>query len=195
MPRGGMSYLQKTVNGILFNSFRSDTIWNITSKGKEPAYILEMKDPLLPYDKQIEFFDNLELYQQMASPYSLVHIMPFSAYTLIFQFHHTLMGNDAGYDAIYIGDSATGEIKRYDTSCIYDDIVSGQKLSNERLRFFYTIKSEKYLVTTKDPFELLKGHDIGITDEKYFPSPLWIDQMKTIKENDNPVLVMIEIKK
>ncbi len=52
--RAGYSYLQKTPSGLLFNSFLSDTIWNITGDKKEPAFILDIKDKLLPYDKQIE---------------------------------------------------------------------------------------------------------------------------------------------
>jgi len=193
MPRVGYNYLQKTTSGLLFNSFLSDTVWNINSDKKEPAFILNIKDQLLPYSKQIEFSNgDFEWFQKMASPYILVHLIPFSSFMFIFQLHHTIMDYDAGYDAIYLDNTKTGEIKKFNTSYIYDDIVSRQKLSNERLSYFYPIYSADYLVTSKKPLDLLNYIDRNSNE---VTSLLWLNQMKTIKEDDNPILVKIKIKK
>ncbi|HUX55471.1 MAG TPA: 6-bladed beta-propeller [Bacteroidales bacterium] len=192
----GYNYLQKTQTGLLFNSFLSDTVWNITGEKKEPAFILNMKDKLLPYDKQIEFSKgDFEWYQKMANPYSFVHLIPFPSMTFIFQFHHTINASDAGYEAIYLNTTKTGEIKKFKTSYIYDDLVSKQKLSNERLTYFYPIYPEDYLVTTKKPLDVLKYLDQNKENSKEVPSLSWLNQMKTIKEDDNPILVKIKIKK
>jgi hypothetical protein len=192
----GYNYLQKTQTGLLFNSFLSDTVWNITGDKKEPAFILNMKDKLLPYDRQIEFSKgDFERYQKMANPYSFVHLIPFPSMTFIFQFHHTIYADDAGYEAIYLNNTKTGEIKKFSTSYIYDDIVSKQKLSNERHTYFYPIYPEDYLVTTKKPLDVLKYLEQNKGNSKEVPSLSSLNQMKTIKEDDNPVLVLIKIKK
>jgi hypothetical protein len=192
----GYNYLQKTQTGLLFNSFLSDTVWNITYEKKEPAFILNMKDKLLPYDRQIEFSKgDFERYQKMAKPYSFVHLIPFPSMTFIFQFHHTIYADDAGYEAIYLNNTKTGEIKKFNTPYIYDDIVSKQKLSNERLTYFYPICPDDYLVTSKKPLDVLKYLDQNKENSKGVPSLSWLNQMKTIKEDDNPILVKIKIKK
>jgi hypothetical protein len=194
--RAGIDYLQKTPTGLLFNSFLSDTIWYITSNKKEPAFILDMKDKLLPYDRQIEFSNgDFERFQKMASLYSLVHLIPFTSVTFIFQLHHTIKADDSGYDAFYLNNTKTGKIKKFNTSYIYDDIVSKQRLSNDRLTYFYPIYSADYLVTSKKPLNVLKYLDQNKENSKEVPSLLWLNQMKTIKEDDNPILVKIKIKK
>jgi len=196
MLNAGYNYLQKTPSGLLYNSFLSDTVWNITSSKKEPAFILNMKDNLLPYNRQIEFCNgDFERFNKMANPYSFVHLIPFPSFTFIFQLHHTIYADDSGYDAIYLNNTKTGEIKKFSTSYIYDDIVSKQKLSNERLTYFYPINPEDYLVTSKKPLDVLKYLDQNKENSKEVPSLLWLNQMKTIKEDDNPVLVLIKIKK
>ncbi len=107
------------------------------------------------------------------------------------------MSNDPnlGYDAIYLYNTSTGEFKKFNTSYIYDDIVSKQKLSNERLTYFYTIFSEDYLVTSKKTLDVMNFLDQNNGNDKNVPSPIWLDQMKAVKEEDNPILVLIKIKK
>jgi hypothetical protein len=198
MVRGGYNYLQKTPSGLLFNSFLSDTIWNITGDKKEPAFILNMKDQLLPYDRQIEFSKgDFERFHKMAKSYSIVHLLSFPSLMFVFQLHHSVMSYDTnlGYDAIYLNNIKTGEIKKFNTSYIYDDMVSKQKLSNERLTYFYPIYSADYLVTSKKPLDVLKYLDQNKENSKEVPSLTWLNQMKTIKEDDNPILVLIKIKK
>ena len=191
-----MTYLQKTPSGLFFNDYLSDTIWNITGDKKEPAFILNMKNQLLPYDRQIEFSKgDYERFNKMANPYSLVHLIPFPSLMFVFQFHHTIYADDSGYDAIYLNNTKTGEIKKFNTSYIYDDMISKQKLSNERLTFFYPIYSADYLVTSKKPLDVLKYLDQNKGNSKKVPSLPWLNQMKTIKEDDNPILVKIKIKK
>lgn len=196
MLRAGYNYLQKTTSGLLFNSFLSDTVWNISEDKKEPAFILNMKNQLLPYDKQIEFSNgDFEKFQKLASPYTIVHLLPFTSLIFIFQLHHTIMGSDTGYDGIYLLNPKSGEIKKFNTTFIYDDIVSKQKLSYERLTYFYPICLEDYLVTTKKPLDVLRDLDQEKDNSKELNSLPWFKQMKAIKEDDNPILVKIKLKK
>lgn len=192
MLNSGYNYLQKTQSGLLFNSFMSDTIWNIKANIKEPAFILNMKNKLLPYDKQIEFSNgDFESYHKMASPYSFVHLIPYPSLMFAFQLHYTIY-DDCRYEAIYFRDANTGQVRKFNTHYIFDDLISNQMLPNERLTFFYPMYPKDYLVTSKKPLDLLKY--LNKTNNKD-PSPLWRDQMKNIKEDDNPILIKIKIKK
>ena len=93
-----MNYFQKTPLGLLFNNYLNDTIWIITGDKKEPAFILDIDDKLLPYDKQIEFCNgDLHGWEEIAKSYNLVHLIPFSSCMFIFQKHY----NEQGLDAIY----------------------------------------------------------------------------------------------
>ena len=93
--------------------------------------------------------------------------------------------------AIYIKNSETGEIKKFSTSSIYDDIVSKQKLYP-----YYFLYSANYLFTYySGPSRVLKILKQIKENTKEVPSTLWLNQMKTLKEDDNPILVLIKIKK
>jgi len=196
--RPGYSYLQKTPSGLLFNSFLSDTIWNIADDKKEPAFILNLRDKLLPYDKQIEFSNgDFTNWHNMASHYSIIHLIPFSVFTFVFQLHHSVMSYDPnpGYDAIYLCNNITGEFSKYNTSCIYDDIVSGQELSNERLTYFFPMYFDDYLVTVKKSQDVLDYLKLLKESNKEVPSLLWVNQMKYVKEGDNPILIKIKVRR
>jgi len=141
-----MTHFQKTPSGLLFNSYRSDTIWNITGNKKEPAFILDMKDKLLPYDTQFEFCKgDFDGWDKIAKAYQVVHFIPFSSWMFVFQKHWT----DTEHDAIYLNNTKTGEIKKFNTSFIYDDIVGKQKLltaslfySADNLFTYYSVPSK-----------------------------------------------------
>lgn len=178
-----MQYLQKYSNGLLFYDYRSDTVWNITNNKKEPAFLINMKNKL-PYDKQIEFCNgNLQEWKQMVVSYQLVLIRPLSSCIFVFQ----KRWYKGWYDAIYVNNIQTGETKRFNKNWILDDIISQEPINV--INYAY---SGDYLVAT--------GYN-HVTDSKQnkfstgVPSPIWLDQMKTVKEDDNPILVKIKIKK
>lgn len=178
-------YFQKTKSGLLFNNYLSDTIWNINDSKKEPAYILDLKDELLPYEKQPEFyFSNVQKATEIKKPYHSVHLIPFSSYNFIFQVHYS----DYRYDAIYLEDIKTGEIKRFDNAFIYDDLIGKTKLT-----VVFPDCSEDYFVA----LAAWKSIEVAGGGKKYMesPSPLWVKQMESIDEEANPILVLVKIKK
>lgn len=175
-----MPYLQKYQSGLLFYDYLSDTVWNINGNIKEPAYVLNIKNKL-PYDKQIEFSNgNFNEWKNILKPYIYVHLIPFTSMIIINQ-HNWWVGME---DAIYINNIKTQMIKKYNTVFIYDDIVSFQKLL-----ITFSTYSEDYLVTSVFDLERdtckIKGK----------PSLLWVNQLKSIKETDNPIISLIKIKK
>ncbi len=177
-------YLQKTNFGLLFNSYLNDTIWNINNSKKEPAFILDLKDKL-PYDKQIEFSQgDFQKWDELVNNFRFVHLLPFSDCTFIFQSRWTIKRQD--YDAIYFADNRAGKVRKFDSSSIYDDMVGGQEL-----KVFYPGYSENCLLSSIKP-EVITEH---LSRSKKESSDAWSNQMKTIKEEDNPILVLINIKK
>lgn len=180
-----MPYLQKTPSGLLFNNYLTDTIWNITGNKKVPAYIHDMKNKL-PYDKQIEFRnDNYQEWLNNAKTYQFVHLIPFSSYIFIIQ----KQWSDWKYAAVYFENINTGEIRKFNTSTfIYDDIVGKQNLQAT-----YLIYSSNYLITVSYPLNKLER--IKQNKMEAIPSLQWLNQMKTLKENDNMTLALIKIKK
>jgi hypothetical protein len=181
-----MTFLQKTPSGLLFNDYMNDTVWNITNDKKEPAFILDMKDKL-PRDKHIEFCKgDFKGWENTAKAYQLVHLIPFSSCMFVFQKHWT----DTKPNAIYLNCTKTGEIKKYNTSYIYDDIVRKQKLS-----YVFFMYSADYLVVEADPLKVLKDMNENKENNKEIPSLLWLNQMKTVSKDDNTILALIKIKK
>lgn len=142
-----MRYLQKNQNGLLFNDYMSDTIWNIAGNKKEQAYILDLKDKL-PRDQNIEFCQgDLKGWENMSKTYQLVHLMPFPSCLFIFQKNYF----DPEADAIYLQNTQTGEIKKYNTCFLYDDIIS-----KNNLPYLYSGYGENYLVTEIEPFRIFR---------------------------------------
>lgn len=177
-----LNYLQKTPSGLLFYNYVSDTVWKINTDTKGPAYILDIKDRLVPYEKQLEFYTGHDLVEwgDMVKPYIRVHPIPFTSKMILIQ-NNWLVGTD---DAIYLNDMETGKIKRYNTNYFYDDIVSCQKLI-----VLFQAFSEDYLVTT------VVGPEKDTNKLKGNPSPLWLELMQNVKETDNPIISLIRIKK
>lgn len=177
-----MTYLQRHSSGLLFYDYISDTVWNIRSKDKQPAFLIEMKNKL-PKDKQAEFCNGNPAWNQMVTAYQLVHLLPFPSQMFIYQKHW----RGGLFDAIYLVDARTGEIRKFNKTWIYDDIVS-----RGRLWIFDYVYSPEYLIAMMyAPDKDSAGHH---DDLKAAPLPVWLDQMKTVGEDDNPIIVKIILK-
>ena len=183
-----MPYFQKTSSGLLFNDYLNDTIWNIAKGNKQAAFVLDMKKELLPRNKHIEFHtkNDFDKWVQLSKPYKKVHLIPFEINMLIFEKYW----NTDNYSAIYLQDRKSKEIKKYNTSYIYDDLVSKQELSN----IIFTSSSE-FLVGNIFPIELRKDMNSKKNNIREKASSSWLKQLKSVDINDNPILVLIKIKK
>jgi hypothetical protein len=180
------TYLQKSPSGLLFSDYISDTVWNITGNKKEPAYILNLNNRL-PRDRNIEFSNgNFKGWDEMAKNYSFVQLFPLSSWMFIIQ---KAWGPSPSYEALYVNNIKTGEIKRYNKPFFYDDIASKQFLWT----FFFPY-SEDYLVAigASGVIQTVARTEINPAD---LASPAFITQMKTVKDDDNPVIALIKLKK
>ena len=190
-------YLQKGLMGLLYNNYRTDTIWQIKGNKKEPAYILNLKDELLPYDKQVEFSQgDFQKWDQMVQSFRYTHIIPYKSLVLILMSRWGIRTSESplGYEAIYIANNNTGETKKFNTSYFFDDMVSKLKISEKRSGCIYAMVSENYIVSAVSPSNVLDHIKKVNGESENAPSAQWIEQMSSIKEDDNPILVLMKVK-
>jgi hypothetical protein len=180
-----MTYFQKTSSGLLFNNYLSDTIWEITDRGKEPKYILNIRDQILPKEKQIEFSNSdFEKWKQTAKRYKMTHLISFQNSVVIFQKNYS----ESKISSIYIQNRKTKEVKKFDSSYMIEDMVSQRKVSN----FIFT-NNPNFIVAEIYPYELSE-YQIEDGDSRIKkPHSLWLDLIRDIDKNDNPILVLIKV--
>lgn len=182
-----MTYFHKSDESLLFTNYVNDTIWNISSEGKSPAYKINMHEKYLPHVKQIEFCkENFQRWEEIVKNYHFTHLVSFSSYSFIFQKQWMNPKNSA----IYLENIKTGMINRYDTFYIYDDIVSNQEIS-----YILYSNSTQYLIALEDAQTILKNIEQSKINLRKIHSQSFTNRMKNLTEMDNPVLIFIKIKK
>ncbi len=184
----------KTSTGLLFNNYLNDTIWNINSKSKEPAFILDTNNKLLPWGKYIDFCttDNVYEWGKSAKRYFTFNLLPITSGVFIFQkawFRDEYLDenyNTYQYDALLFLEKKTNKLTKY--NYIYDDITGNQKLT-----WLYQTRYKSYLIGDIYPYNLLSNLEQNRRNGNFI-SPTFLDQIKNLKEDDNPVLVLIKTK-
>lgn len=181
-----MTYFQKTSSEeLLFNNYLSDTIWKITDRGKNPEYILNIRDQNLPKQKQIEYSNgDFEKWKQTAKQYKMTHLLSFQNNLVIFQKYYY----DTKVSAIYIQNKKTKEIKKYDSAYMLEDMISQQKISN-----FIFSNNPDYIIGEIYPYEIIdyqaEENESGIKKDH----EVWLDLIRDVDKNDNPILVLIKV--
>ena len=173
---------------LLFTDYMSDTIWNISKGRKEVGYILNMGDKILPERYRFERFGfDHQAWVKAAAPYQKIKMVETPDYLFLFQKGWT---TEKILNTIYIYNRADKTIKRYDTPYMYDDLVGKRNLN-------VLYSSHDCLMAVVNPFELkeeLKKEQAESQTGKDAPVPAWLKQMSKVKEDDNPILVIIHPK-
>lgn len=181
------SYFYKSRNRLLFTDYLNDTIWNISNGKKKVAYILNLGKKLLPWKFQSEYFDgDFNKFMKVAAAYDKIGFAPTSSYLFLMR---------KGYVApelssIYVRDLNSGMTRKFNTGFIYDDLVGKRNLMEP-------FSSHDCLMAVVNPFKLkeeLKKKQAKSKVGKDAPSPAWLKQMSKVKEDDNPILVIIHPK-
>jgi len=176
------AFFQEGVHRLLFTNYMSDTIWNITNSGKGIAYILNLGDKLLPWKCQAEYYQgDFKRFEKIASNYQKINL--FETPCFLFLFQKGWIENDI--NSIYINDVASNTTQKYETPYIFDDLVGKQSLVPR-------YGSNDCLVATVNPFELKEKLKKKTGEDA--PSPLWVEQMSKVKENDNSILVIMPVR-
>ncbi|QGY47891.1 hypothetical protein GM418_30820 [Maribellus comscasis] len=158
-----------------------NTVWSISDGVKRPAYILDT-DVLLPRKKHIEFCEgDVQRWSDNAKTFQMFQIIPFLSFELIFS--KNWMGTE--YSSIYLLNRERDNVQRFNTTYIYDDLVSNQKLSD-----IIFSNSTKYLAVEIQPYKLLNQIHQGHQES----SKTWLRQIEEVNENDNVILALIKIK-
>ncbi|MCG8309905.1 MAG: hypothetical protein MI975_21085 [Cytophagales bacterium] len=172
---------------LLFSSYMSDTIWDISNGRKNVGYILNLGDKLLPEKyRYSRFKGDFDRFQKVAAPYQKVKLMDTPSCLFIFQKGWT----EQELNSIYIHDTAENTTHKYETPYIFDDLVGKRNLVPR-------YSSDNCIIATITPIELkeeLKNKGIKFKSGENAPSPLWIEQMEKVKEDDNQILVLIPVR-
>jgi len=171
-------YLIKNNNQLLFKDYKNDTIWDISSKEKKPAIIINTKEKLLPDHLQVEYTH--ELFMEKAKNYYRLNFMQTDSSVFIIQ------RNWAGFSKLsfFVYNMVNKETKQYRKPVIYDDISGNTELP----LFFYfdnTVFSFVDYFDIKDEYEKATSPKV---------KEFWAKQLKGAKEDDNSTMVIIKTK-
>lgn len=179
------TYFQKSGQRLLFTNYMSDTIWEVSKRKKEIGYVTNLGDQLLPANYQVEYFNgDFERFKKKAAPFQKIKL--FETPSNVFLLQKPWIGNSI--NAAYSHDRTTHTTQKLESPSIFDDLVSQCTLS---LKFI----TNNCIVSSRNPGSLLK--ELKQADQQKntgAPSALFLQQMAKVKENDNPILVIVPVK-
>ncbi len=178
-------YFQISRDKLLFTSYFSDTIWNVSNGKKEATYIFDLQDKLLPRELQARYNGDSEKYEKQAARYQKINLLETQNKLFIFQKSWT--ENDL--NAIYIHEVEPGTTQKYTGPFIYDDLVSGIELKTRSSHCL-----DGALVVAINPIDLLEELEKINTNDNTETYNLWKKKMQRVKYDDNPVVVIIRLK-
>jgi hypothetical protein len=113
---------------LLFSNYKSDTIWNLSERKKRAEYIINLKDKLLPWHMQVEYYKgNFQKYREDVAPYQKVNLIETSRYLFLLQ----KGWEKKDLNTIYIHNIENKTTLAYERKYIYDDILGGIKIPTE----------------------------------------------------------------
>ncbi len=181
------TFFQKGTQKLFFTNYMSDTIWDISSGKKNIGYILNIGDKILPKKYQVEFFNgDSERFKRMAAPFQKVNLVETSKYLFLFQKGWI----ENNIHSIYIHDRIRNVTRKFETPYIFDDLVGYQNLIPR-------YSASNCIIATINPVELkesMKNKRSISKAEEDIQSPLWLKQMEQVNENDNPILVLMQVR-
>jgi hypothetical protein len=182
------NFFQPSENKLLFSNYKSDTIWNLSGRKKRAEYILNLKDKLLPWHMQVEYYKgDFQKYKKDVAPYQKVNLIETSSCLFLFQKSWT----KKDLNTIYIHSLGNKRTGAYEGKYIYDDILGRIKIPTE----FIDLKDG--LMVKVDAIDLSENLEKQNKKDTISSSQhiLWKKRMERIKFDDNPVLVIFKFKK
>jgi hypothetical protein len=122
------NFFQPSENKLLFSNYKSDTIWNLSGRKKRAEYILNLKDKLLPWHMQVEYYNgDFQKYKKDVAPYQKINLIETS--NCLFLLQKSWAKRDL--NIIYIHNFSNKTTMAYEGKYIYDDILGGIKIPTE----------------------------------------------------------------
>jgi len=178
------TYFQKGEHRLLFSNYTSDTIWDVTNGKKEIGYILNLGSQLLPENYRVEYCQgDFDRFKKNATPYQKINLFETSSYLFLFQ--KGWIDNDI--QSTYLQYRSANTIRKFESPTIFDDMVGKQNLSPD-------FTTDNCIVATISPVRLIEELKKDQKTGEEAPSSLWLEQMAKVKENDNPILVIMPVR-
>lgn len=183
-------FFQTSKDKLLFTNYLSDTIWDISQKNKTIAYILNLGDKLLPWEKQVEYFKgDFTKYEKVAEPYRKINLKEYPDYLFIYETDWS----KGILHTVYIHCFKDNSTKSFNSEYIYDDIVGNIKLPLWR----YSLSTDGEFILGAHALDFLESvselnEQEGINTEA---QKSWKKKMSNVKEGDNPILLIIKPRK
>jgi len=181
------TYFQISHSKLLFTTYFSDTIWNVSNGRKEAIYIFNLQDKLLPRNLLVNYGQDgdFKKYKKQATRCHKINFM--ETQNKLFIFQKTWIENDM--NTIYIHEIGIDTTRKYTGPFITDDLTSGMKL---RIRAENQCL-ENALIASVNPIDLVTEIEKSDADKTEVYNS-WREKMQRVKFDDNPILVIMPIR-
>lgn len=172
-------YLNKTNGNLLFYNYLTDTVWDITTKEKQPAIVFNLNEKLLPETLFPENYHDYDAWKEKSSQYLRVNFMQTDSFTFILQRPWA-----RSLSSFFVYSRKTSDIKKYELSVIYDDI------SGHRPVIIWTC-IDNSIIAVLNYGSLQDGYNKA---DSPTVKKFWAQLLENVKENDNQVLAIFKVK-
>ena len=182
-------YFQPAKGKTLFTSYKSDTIWDLSSGKMKAEYILNLKEKLLPTNLHLGNFKGTFVdFQKAAKPYMKMNMI--EQYSNLFLIQKSW--GTGKKSAIYLHNLNDHTTRKFDPAYLKDDIIGKIKIRPK-----LELSTENDIITYLRADELVSAID-SLNKQKVINEPkhnLWKSKVSNVKFDDNPILVIIKPRK
>lgn len=173
-------YLYRSGGDICCRENYNDTIYTITPQALTPRYVIDLGKYRLPLEYRFEVLGDEAKFESVAAPYLLAHPIETADYLFIPYEHCAGGDDDESLLAVY--DKARGECYA----------VEGGALSND-MDYLFDFQPTVAL----DDYTLMKVYSASKIFElaEKNPAILKNESLQYLQEDDNPVLMVVTLKK
>lgn len=164
---------------LLFSEIYNDTLFTVTNEGLLPRYILDMGKYKLPKEKRVQVLGDFKQYKALAAPYFQPWVLETEHF--IFVPFTNWVGEETGNLQQVVFDKKSQRCYKVKGGYIRNDLGPGLPMHP------VTVADNNKLVSTWRPETIMEKAE---TD----PSILEHPQLKGLKEDDNPVLMVVTLK-
>lgn len=173
-------YMFRYKDNACYKEYYNDTLFTITRNTLEPRYIFQLGKYSLPMEYRFEYLDgNGKRFQELAAPYLQYDAIETDSY--IFMPYSNWAGEKARENQLAIYDKNGKNCFKVTGGHIENDLLSSLPFRP------MTALDSHTLIGVWNPDEIFKKAEKD-------PSLLEIEQLKGLKEDDNPVLMLVYLK-
>ena len=173
------NYIYRYENEVCYKEYENDTVYVATPNELKKKYILNLGKYSIPVEHTLPFVANVQKYHDVASGYIRTNVVETKKY-LFFPYTHWA-GKKMNEQQYLIYNKKTKE-------CFH---IKGDKIINDTN---HGMDFSPIWALDKDMIDIFSAHNIYELAEKN-PELLNHPQLKDLKEDDNPVLMIVHLKR